>query len=277
MAIKDLVVHITDGPDCAARLTLAVTLARIHGAHLAGVYVEPPLPMSAYPEIPVPAAIIDAEIAAIAACAAEQAARFNAATAQATIGSEWRQTRADNVTALNVSARYADLVILGQAPSRSMSWFDPAIAEHVALACGRPLLVVPHDYVPAPLGQRILIAWNGGREAVRAVHDALPLLAQAEFVQVMVTNPVIGYGDHGAEPGADICRHLAHHGVRAEAHVGHAEHAAVGALLLAQAAAIGADLIVMGAYGHSRMRELVLGGVTRHLLRHMTIPLFVAH
>ena len=109
------------------------------------------------------------------------------------------------------------------------------------------------------------------------MHDALPLLKHAEVVQVAVINPQLGYGQHGAIPGTDICLHLARHGIKAEAYVGHAEGQATGPALHAQATAIGADLVVMGAYGHSRFRELVLGGVTRYLLAHVNVPMLMAH
>lgn len=277
MALRDILVHITEGADCAPRVALAVALARGHDAHLAGVFVEPPLPLTAYPEIPVPASVIDAEVAAIAARAATQAERFRAAAEQSGVKAEWRQTRADSVTALNVGARYVDLLICGQTRAEETSWLDPATTEHVIMESGRPVLVVPHGQRDVAFGRRVLIAWNGSRESVRAVHDALPLLTGAESVQVMVVNPHVGYGEHGAVPGADICLHLARHGINAEAHIAHADSAAVGSAVLAQATAIGADLLVMGAYGHSRLREMVLGGVTRHVLQHTTIPALLSH
>jgi nucleotide-binding universal stress UspA family protein len=176
-----------------------------------------------------------------------------------------------------VHGRYADLLVTGHAEEDNSSWFDVAATKHIALESGRPVLVVPRSCSVDRIGRCVLVAWNGSREAVRAVHDALPLLARAEQVQVAVINPAVGYGGHGAVPGADLCLHLARHGVRAEAYVGHADSHDIGAALHAQATAIGADLVVMGAYGHSRFRELVLGGVTRHLLRHLSIPMLMAH
>ncbi len=277
MSYKDIVVQIADGPDCEIRLQLAIDLALQHGGHLAGLYVEPPLPMSAFPEIPVPLEVIDAQEAAAKQCAEALELKFNRATSQAGVSSEWRISHADAVSALNVSARYADLIVLGHSEDDAFGWFDVAATKHVALESGRPTLVVPCRVQVASIGHRILVGWNGSREAVRAIHDALPLLKCAQFVQVVVINPQVGYGEHGAIPGADICLHLARHGVQAEAYVGHADNHAVGAALHAQATAIGADLVVAGAYGHSRFRELVLGGVTRHLLQHLTVPMLMAH
>lgn len=277
MSYKDIVVQIADGPDCMTRLKVAIDLARLHAAHVVGLYVEPPLPISAFPEIPVPIEIIDAQEATAAQHLAALQQQFLEATSRAGVAAEWRVSHADAVTALNVNARYADLLVTGHSEDASVSWFDVAATKHIALESGRPVLVVPCTAQVATLGERILVAWNGSREAVRAVHDALPLLQRASFVQVVAINPSVGYGEHGAVPGADICLHLARHGVQAEAYVGHADSHAVGAALHNQATAIGADLVVMGAYGHSRFRELVLGGVTRHLLQHLEVPMLMAH
>lgn len=277
MSYKDIVVQIADGPDCATRLKVALDLATLHGAHVTGLYVEPPLPMSAFPEIPVPLEVIEAQEAAAAQRLTALEQLFQHATGQAGVSAEWRVSHADSVTALNVNARYADLLVTGYSEQDSVSWFDMAATKHIALESGRPVLIVPCQATVTTLGERIVVAWNGSREAVRAVHDALPLLQRASFVQVVVINPSVGYGEHGAVPGADICLHLARHGVQAEAYVGHADGHAIGAALHTQASAVGADLVVMGAYGHSRFRELVLGGVTRHLLQHLQVPMLMAH
>jgi len=121
----------------------------------------------------------------------------------------------------------------------------------------------------------VLVAWNGSREATRAVHDALPLLRRAEKVTVLSIDP-----DEDAEPrlpGADVSLHLARHGVTAQAATIAGTDVAVGDLLLSYAADHDIDLIVMGAYGHTRLREVVLGGATRTLLRHMTVPVLMSH
>jgi nucleotide-binding universal stress UspA family protein len=119
------------------------------------------------------------------------------------------------------------------------------------------------------------VAWNAGREASRAVNDALPLLTRAKVVRILAINPD-RTGEHGEEVGADVALHLARHGVNADVSVvgsdiGDAD------MLLSQVSDFGADLIVMGAYGHSRARELILGGMTRHVLHHMTVPVFMSH
>ncbi|MBN8909554.1 MAG: universal stress protein, partial [Rhodospirillales bacterium] len=121
------------------------------------------------------------------------------------------------------------------------------------------------------------VAWNASREAARAVNDALPLLEGAKLVTVVAINPRQGIGGHGDVPAADIVLHLARHGVKAEAAHTVANDISDGEALLSYAADLGVDLIVAGAYGHSRAREMVFGGVTRTLLSEMTVPVFLSH
>jgi nucleotide-binding universal stress UspA family protein len=121
------------------------------------------------------------------------------------------------------------------------------------------------------------VAWNAGREAVRAVNDALPILQAAESVSVLAVDPPSGKRGEGPIPSADICHHLARHGVHAEAASSVVKDIEIGSFLLSHAADRGVDMIVMGAYGHSRLSEMMLGGVTRSMLQHMTVPVFMSH
>jgi len=149
------------------------------------------------------------------------------------------------------------------------------LPEELALGVGRPVLVVPRYGTFETVGQRVLIAWNGSREATRAVNDAIPILKMATKVTVLSVDPE-GEPDRRL-PGADLALHLARHGIAAEAESTQALDIGVGDVLLSRAADLGADLIVMGAYGHSRLREMMLGGATRHLLQHMTVPVLMSH
>jgi nucleotide-binding universal stress UspA family protein len=127
------------------------------------------------------------------------------------------------------------------------------------------------------VGKRVLIAWDAGREAARAASDALPLLRRADAVEVAVFDPQRARRNHGAQPGADIALFLARHGVKVSVHTQSGAGYDVGAQILSRAADTSADLIVMGAYGHARVRELVLGGVTRTVLEAMTVPVLMSH
>jgi nucleotide-binding universal stress UspA family protein len=174
-------------------------------------------------------------------------------------------------------ARHADLVVLGQADPEDG---PPSAAGTVAAALfdsGRPVLVVPYAGTFVTAGRRVLVGWNASREAARAVNDALPLLVGAEVVTVSAVNPRRGLDGHGDEPGADIALHLARHGVKVDVEHSAAPEIEAADILLNRASELSADLLVVGAYGHSRLREMILGGVTRSLLRQMTVPVLMSH
>jgi nucleotide-binding universal stress UspA family protein len=179
---------------------------------------------------------------------------------------------------LGLHGRYADLVVAGQRdPEGEDLNGNEEMPDRLILSLGRPVLVVPAYGRFPVIGDRVLVAWDGSRLATRAVNDAIPLLTGAKSVAVVAINPEGGDEGHGQIPSADICLHLARHGVRAEAQHLFADDVDAGDMLLSQAAEQGIDMIVMGAYGHARWRELVLGGMTRHVLRHMTVPVFMSH
>ena len=184
---------------------------------------------------------------------------------------EWRQVKGQTVDVALQHAQYADLVVVSQATTDEDTSLD-LMPEELIMASGRPVMLVPRYGKFPVIGERILVAWNRTRESTRAVHDALPLLQRAKSVRIMEVNPA---GKHIA--GADIATHLARHGVRAEVGSVSAEDMKAGDIILSRAADLGADLLVMGAYGHSRLREYTFGGVTLHILRHMTIPVLMSH
>lgn len=278
MAVQDLLVHVDRGPHVQTRLDLAITLARAHDAHLIGLYAV------ARPHIPhyIWAQLGDEMLKSVVAQdeeAVRQAeADFQERVRRAGIRGEWRSSEDNPLAALSLHARYADLAVVGQRdPSGEDASEDPAIPDQLILSLGRPVLVVPYAGIPATVGEHVLVAWDASRLAARAVNDALPLLVRAKTVSVLAVNPRGGADGHGQIPSADICLHLARHGVKVEAEHLYADDLDVGDILLDRASDTGADLIVSGAYGHARWRELVLGGVTRHLLRHMTVPVFLSH
>lgn len=277
MEIEDLLVYIDNSKACPARLDAAIRVTQAHGTHLTGLYVLPRLNIPMYTEVQIPQDILATQREAARTQAADAEKAIKAATDRSDVAAEWRYVEDDIARALTLHARYADLVVAGQADKSGSIAFNDGLAEKLVLASGRPVLVIPYIGAPEKIGERVLVAWNASREAVRAVHDALPMLKRAKTAHVLAINPLEGADGEGAIPSADICRHLARHGVKAEAHHVHAHNVEVGDMLLSRAADWGVDLIVMGAYGHSRLRELVLGGATRHLLQHMTVPVFMAH
>ncbi|MCR6631452.1 MAG: universal stress protein [Magnetospirillum sp.] len=181
---------------------------------------------------------------------------------------EWRQLGALRQAGLH--ARYADLTIVGQPPANG-----PDHVTELIMTTGRPFLVVPQYGQFQHPCRKILVAWNGSREATRAVFDAMPLMASAE--QVIVLTLDAPSGDHGESPGADISLAIARHGARVEVVRSTAGAIDTGNALLSRVAEHGVDLLVMGAFSRHPLREKTLGGATHHVLRHMTVPVLLSH
>jgi nucleotide-binding universal stress UspA family protein len=280
MSFRDLLVLVDQGRNGRERVDLAARIARDFEAHLTGLYVGVPLPLqlAVLSELPVEVSEMHERASREAAEGAEALFRERMAAAEPTLSAEWRSAEGDPGEVASLHARYADLAIVGQAdPDGSAPGTTPDLPERVILGAGRPALVVPYVGRFESVGRRVLVAWNASREATRAVNDALPFLKRAARVTVLSVNPRSGVDAHGAIPGADIALHLARHDVTVEAATVATDDVRVDDMLLSQASDMEADLIVMGAYGHSRLGELVLGGATRHLLRQITVPVFMSH
>ena len=279
MAYKNLLVHVDDSKACAERVRAAIDLAIAHEAHLTGVYVIGDLPPETFESsylLPEMREMLQQEGGTRAEAAL---ARFTEAAKRNQISFEARTDRGLYTAvaeALVVHARYADVVILGQAdPDDGGGPRD--LPEAVTLASGRPSLVIPYIGPQATLGQRVTVAWDASREATRAVNDALPILTRAQAVAVVAVNPREMAFGHGEQPGGDIAVHLARHGIKVEVQRIESRDVDVANIVLSHIADQSSDLLVMGAYGHSRLRELVLGGVTRTILHDMTVPVLMAH
>ena len=276
MSYKTILVHCDASKSVSHRLVVAADLAQRFGARLVGLHVRRPF------ETPV---FFDGGFAmdgyfkiydqGVKAGEAEASAAFSKAAKGEELVAEWRAVDGYVDSELAMQARYADLVVVGQAgPEPTATPSD--LPETVALAIGRPVLVVPFIGAKPP-GKVVLLCWNASREGARAAADALPFLRAAQKVIVLVVNPTSSAEGHGAEPGADAAAWLARHGVKVTVQRDVAPDAGVGGVILSHAADHGADLIVMGIYGHSRMREMVLGGASRTLLASMTVPVFMSH
>ncbi|MBX6746422.1 MAG: universal stress protein [Acetobacteraceae bacterium] len=281
MQLKDILVHLDATEQARTRLRLAADLARQHDAHLTGLLVvDVMLPAITGADMgggAMLAELLEQMRQDALADAAKVEAAFREQLRRDGIAGEWRQVEGPTPEIVALHARYADLVMLGQEdPDASRPAAGPVI-EQALFNTGRPVLLVPYAGRFDTLGRKVLIGWNASREAARAVNDALPLIAQAETATVLAINPRRGLDGHGEEPGADIARHLARHGVKVRVEHTTATDVSDGEVLLNYAADLSADLLVIGGYGHSRFRELVLGGVTRTLLREMTVPVLMSH
>jgi nucleotide-binding universal stress UspA family protein len=280
MTYKDLLVHLDDSKSCAKRVDAAVRLATQHGAHLTGVYPIVEISLLHYIRRHIPRDV-QASMDAEAQRQAETALKgFREAAQRGGVAYETRTDHALDSTiasVLSMHARYADLVVLGQADPDEPPYVGHCPPEQAVLSSGRPALIVPHRWPIDTLAERVLIAWDASREAARAVSDALPVLAQATSVVVVSVNPKSTPLGHGELPGADIALHLARHNIEVEVRSVERDPMDAGEALLSFAAERGCDLLVMGAYAHSRTRELVLGGATRTILEEMTLPVLMAH
>lgn len=280
MTYKSVLAVLDNSRHLPGVVSVAADITQRFDAHLVGLYdVHAELQRH---ELQEPWVALKAE--ASAAKLAEQARQCEASFTQYTRAvlqapAEFRRADQDPLGAVCLHARYADIVVIGQHDPEDRPTGTPStLVERAVLAVGCPVLVVPYYSSAYPnLGRNVLVAWNGTREAVRAVRDALPLLERASNVVVMAVNPVSSRSEHGEVPGADLARYLARHGVNAEARASVATDIGVGEELLARASDLGSDLLVMGAYGHSRLQELVMGGVTQTLMRHMTLPVLMSH
>lgn len=274
---KTVLVHLDRGPRSAERLELGFSLADTFDAHLVGLFALSTSMIPSYALAEAGVMVRDAESRRRAEATKDAAAAFRlAATRHARVRAEWRASTRDVLDAVRVSARYSDLVVLGQSDGDSeVAGVSKDLVDELVLSAGRPVLVVPYAGTFKRVGRRVLIAWNASQEAARAVTDALPMLARAEAVEVTAFEPQTA--DHGDIPGADISLYLARHGVKVTAAQQRGEGVDVGSQILSRAADFDADLIVMGAYGHARVRQLVLGGVTRTLLQSMTVPVLMSH
>jgi nucleotide-binding universal stress UspA family protein len=277
MGFKTILVHVDSGRAAPTRLKLAADLAGRFAAHVIGLYVRQPFQAPAFTDAgPAMDSLYETYESAVSSDTALATAAFRDAISSKGISSEWQVADGPIDEAVVAHARYADLVIVGQAEPDGGAPSTPAdLAEEVALASERPVLIVPHIGVARPPARKAMLCWNGSREAARAAAGALPLLKGADKVIVLMIDPK--KPTDGEAPGAGVAAWLGRHGVKVVLQRDTAADSDVGGVILSRAADHDVDLIVMGVYGHSRMREMVLGGASRTLLASMTAPLLVAH
>ena len=278
-AYSTIIVHLDNAKRRAETLNVALGVADAFDSHLVALYAPglPRIPSGALAEGASVVRELEYERMREAAQRSEREFK-NAVHRRGGDKTEWRHAKGDALSAIRLSARYADLVVMGQPDRYNADMDEPQVTfpGDVVMSVGRPVLFVPYAGQFRSLGSRVLVAWNASREAARAVSDALPFLTRAQRVEVVAFDPERS-SEHGEVPGADIALYLARHGVKANAAQQTGTKIDVGAQILSRAADVEADLIVMGGYGHSRFRELVLGGATRTLLESMTAPVLMSH
>lgn len=247
MSLKNILVHLDGSQRSDERLDYAIRLAAREDAHLAGLYVFD-----------------------LAPAAAELVCAHR--------GDEWRLVQGPHAETVSLHARYADLAIVGQIDTRALYVGSAArVPEAVLLTSGRPLVVSPYRGRFASIGQNVVVAWKATAEASRALNDALPFFQQARKVTILTINPEQGIDVEQEIPTLDIANHLARHDVNVEGRTSIADKISTCEAMQNCIADIGADLLVMGGYGHTRDREAMFGGVTRQMLLQMTVPVLMSH
>lgn len=281
MSYKTILVHVNSARRLRDIVKPAIELAASHGAHLTALSIVPPivLPQTSEFAVAIPS-VMDAHRDAYKAEERAMKAAFEELVAAQPAGrftAEWKSLDAFNLsTALEAIlplARASDLIVAGQSDrtwdlSPMLDWADTLATES-----GRPALIIPLTANRPFASGRIMLAWNGRRESTRAAFDALPLLKRASEVKIAW----LAAKDDGTHPAAALQEALARHGVKcSELAVVPLKHS-VGETLLSEAAAQSCDVLVMGCYGHSRIREFILGGTSRYILSHATIPVLMSH
>ena len=279
MSFKTILVHIDRSEHCKGRLDAAIRLAVDSRALLIGIYLVAGTDLAPSVAALLPSDVLDRHQRESADAQREAEQFFRRATAAANVGnSEWRAPAGAPLEAAVVHGRCANLFVMGQPePDDPARLFGQELVTTTIVSTGRPTIIVPYIGARASLGENVLVAWDGGREAARAIADALPFLERARQVTVIVVDS--GSTGHMVDRQAisRLTAYLHANGITATITRDDATGIGVGERLLSRTADLGSDLIVMGGYGHTRLREFVLGGATRTILETMTVPVFMSH
>ncbi len=272
---QDILIVVDNEASVARCLAPVAALAKRIETRLTGMFVTG-LPLTnAYADLQGWAQLLDTYLVAQRAEALKAERAFRAELARLNLTGDWHCRESDVTEGVVAMARLHDLVVLGQPdPDAPANGAQPG---EIVLSSGRPTLLVPYAGEVSELGRHILVAWNGTREAARALHDAMFLIDGAEMVTVLeIDPPDAGSGDPELR-AARVVAALARRGVAAKAETAVAGDAPIADIILSTAADLTADLIVMGGWGHSRLREFVFGGASRGILQEMTVPVLMSH
>ena len=283
---KTILVHVDHSARSAARIEVAARLANQYEGHLVGAA------MTGLSAFMFPVSSLDVGMPPIVFPIEELRTQANAAldgfdkaaSGQGVPSYERRLIDDEAGAGMALQARYSDLAVVSQAVAGEfMPLLRSDFAQYVVLHGARPVLVLPHTWshpgAGGDIGACVTVAWNGSTEALRSITSALGVLKRARQVNLVVFDAhgaEGGHGEHGDQPGADMALYLARHGVKVQV-TAISESVDAGHALLTVAQEQGADLLVMGAYGHSRLQEAVLGGATRTVLASTPLPLWLAH
>jgi nucleotide-binding universal stress UspA family protein len=276
MAIKDLAVAYNGSPNADAALDLAAQMCGKYDAALTGIFVSRPVEFEGRVERWITADVMETLRRAQKETTAGVEASFRDHLAANGFAGpvEWLALDGQPNAALARQARYHDILLLGQFSDPTDAG-RPVRAEDLVLRAGKPLIIVPNNYVVQPFAEYAVVGWDGSRPAARALSDAMQILeTKARIDVVCVTG---SEEDRGPRSAPKIIRHLERHGVDARPIVLKASREGVGATILGYCEENAPDVLVMGAYNHAKLREDLFGGVTRHILQNLTVPVMMAH
>lgn len=287
MALKDLLVYVDQSEHAAERLRLAADLAARHQSRLTALFVRELNPSQLHEQRVAelgqgPSQAISGTNARIQKSIDEAAERLRLALEETArrhgLEVEWRCLDGVAATLVPQHARFADLCILCQDGAAAATATGYTFSEQLLFMAGRPVVFVPPHGSFGTLGRHILVAWNSSRASTRAVNDALPLIERAEQVTVLAVNPKQFAQRYGALPPEQMVEHLRRHGASVQGFSrDNVRTASIAATVQTEAHQAGADLIVAGAFGHPRLWEKMMGGVTRDLLDRTRLPLFMSY
>lgn len=287
MALKDLLVHVDRTHGALLRLRLAADLARRHYSRLTALYVRDLDPAQLHAQSTGEFGLVSAadlnrdshrNVQAADDTAQRLARELDALRLSCALEVEFRSVEGSAASVVPQHARFADLCILSQQTHSTAASDGYTFGEEVLFSAGRPVLFVPASGSFETLGRHILLAWNSSRASARALNDALPLIEQAERVTVVAINPTQYMERYKALAPEQIVAHLRHHspnveGIRLEG----VPRDSIAEVVQTEARRLGADLMVAGAFGHPKLWEQVMGGVTRDLLAQMTLPILMSY
>ncbi|MCB2010301.1 MAG: universal stress protein [Geminicoccaceae bacterium] len=281
MRYKDFLV-VVDGKSSNSKcLDAAIRLAETFEAHLSTLLMVPEPANPVVAGVPMPAEILAEQREQFERSAAETLAAVRERGERAGVSLELRKETAMYelwADRLARQGRHADLTIIAQPdPDDDFASEHTVMIEAAFMQTGRPALVIPYIGPRNLPPERVTVCWDGSREAARAMHDSLPFLENARETTLLIVNPEKLGAAVGELPGADVAAHLARHGINVEIRTIASGELSPGDAILGEASDQGTDLLVMGGYGHSRLREMVLGGVTRRITETMIVPVLLSH
>ncbi len=279
MNIKNILLHLDHSSGCSNRLDTAFALARDFDAEITGLFVVPDYVVPSYVEAQISVDLITDVTEKAIARAEETLGAYQKLADEAGVNMQANVVEGQVIPILREHTKYTDLLMLGQDQPDDPDNASYGLADALLFEGACPCMVVPHSGKPAAPGRRVLLTWNASRESARALREAMPLLTRAQTVVVLSSEPDDSDVEtaRGHPHARELARFLESHGVESVSSGISDMDVSVSDAIIGQAAEMNADMIVMGAYGHARLREIILGGVTRDLLKKAPAPLFLAH